>query len=106
MSHLFTHNLNVKEFYLTLSGATTGGQGGPRNYGYGVVLRIPQSSNTGTSTSDCLVIYLENSLGLVLDFIDILFCYSGEDLNQLFDISLKYIETQPIYIICIITNCK
>ena len=42
----------------TLSGATTLGQSGPGSNGNEGVLRIPQSySLTGTSSSDCLVLY-------------------------------------------------
>ena len=48
----------------TLSGATTPGQSGPGSNGNAEVLRIPQSSSiTGTSSSDCLLLYAEHSLG-------------------------------------------
>ena len=48
---------------MALSGATTPGQSGPRSDGNKVVLRIPRSSSiTGTSPSDCLVLYPGHSL--------------------------------------------
>ena len=48
---------------MSLSGTTTPGQSGPGSDGKKRVLRIPQiSSFTGTSQSDCLVLYLEHSL--------------------------------------------
>ena len=51
----------------TLSGATTPDQSGPERNGSVEVLHIPQSSNiTGSSSSDCLVLYPEHSLGRVL----------------------------------------
>ena len=57
-------SLNVKEFYLTLSGATTPGQSRPGSYGNEVVFNITQSSSiTRTSPSDCLVSYAGHSLG-------------------------------------------
>ena len=47
-----------------LSGATTPGQSGPGSDGNELILYVPQSSSiTGTSPSDCLVSYLEHSLG-------------------------------------------
>ena len=47
----------------TLSGATTPGQSGPGSDGNEGVLRIPQNfSITGTSPSDCLVLYPGHSL--------------------------------------------
>ena len=56
MSHLFTLSLTVKQFYLTLSGATTPGQNEPRSDGDEGVLCIPQNSRiTGASPSDHLV---------------------------------------------------
>ena len=46
---------------MTLSGSTILGQSGPENKG---LLCIPQSTNiTGTSPSDCLVLYQGHSLG-------------------------------------------
>ena len=48
----------------TLSGATTRGLSGPGSDGSEGILRIPQSSSiTGTSPSDCLVLYPGHSLG-------------------------------------------
>ena len=47
-----------------LSGATTPSQSGPGSDCYEKVLHIPQSSCiTGTSPSDCLVLYSGDSLG-------------------------------------------
>ena len=49
----------------SLSGATTLGQSGPGSNGNEGVLRIPQSSSiTGTSPSDCLVLYPGHLLGV------------------------------------------
>ena len=49
-------SLNIKQFYLTLSGATTPGQSGPGSDGNEEVLRIPKSpSVTGASPLDCWV---------------------------------------------------
>ena len=49
---------------MTLSGGTTPSQSRPGSDGNEGVLRIPQSSsNTGNSTSDCLVSYPGYSLG-------------------------------------------
>ena len=46
-----------------LSGATIPGQSGPGSNGNEGVLHIPQSSSiTGTSPSDCLVLYPGHSL--------------------------------------------
>ena len=48
----------------TLSGATTPGQSGPGSDSNEGVLCIPESSSiTGTSLSDCLVLYSGHSLG-------------------------------------------
>ena len=48
----------------TLSGATTPGQSGSGSVGIEGVLHIPQSSSiTGTSPTDCLVLYLGHSWG-------------------------------------------
>ena len=48
----------------TLSGATTLSQSEPESNGNEGVLSIPQSSSiTGTSPSDCLVLYPRHSLG-------------------------------------------
>ena len=45
-----------------LSGATTPGQSGPGSNGNEGVLCIPQNSSiTGTSPSDCLVSYIQNT---------------------------------------------
>ena len=44
ISHLFAPSLDVKKFYLTLSGATFLGQSGPGSDGKEGVPRIPQSS--------------------------------------------------------------
>ena len=53
---MFAHSLNVKQFYLTLLGATTLSQSGHESDGNKCVLRIPQSSSiTVASPSDCLV---------------------------------------------------
>ena len=50
-----------------ISGATTPGQSGPVSDGNDGVLHIPQSSSiTGTSPSDCLVLYPRHSFGGVL----------------------------------------
>ena len=50
---------------MTLSGPTILGQSGPGSNGNEGVHRIPQSSNiTGTSPSDCLVLYPGRSLGV------------------------------------------
>ena len=63
MSHLFVLSLNVKEFYLTLSSATTLGQSGPRSNGNERVFCIPQRSCiTGASLSDCLMSYQDTHL--------------------------------------------
>ena len=57
ISHLFAFNLNVKQFYWTLFGATTLGQSGPGNNGTEEVLYIPQSSSiTGASPSERLML--------------------------------------------------
>ena len=54
-NHLFALSLNVKEFYLTLSGATTPSQSGLGNDGNEGVLCISQSSSiTRSSPADCL----------------------------------------------------
>ena len=54
---IFTHKM-------TLSGATTSGQTGPRSDGNEGVLCIPQSSSiTEASTLDCLVSYPGHPLG-------------------------------------------
>ena len=47
----------------TLSGATTLGQSGLENDDNEGVLHIPQISKAGASPSDCLMSYLEHSLG-------------------------------------------
>ena len=46
----------------TLSGVTTPGESGPGSYGNEGVLHIPENSKTGTSLSDGLISYPENSL--------------------------------------------
>ena len=52
---------------MALSGATIPVQSGPGSTGSEGVLRIPQSSSiTGTSPSDCLVLYPGGSLGGVV----------------------------------------
>ena len=60
-SHLVALSLNVKQFYLTyrtLSGATNSGQSWLGSNGNEGVLHIPLSTSiTGTSPSDCLVLY-------------------------------------------------
>ena len=49
---------------MTLSGATTPGQSGPRSDGNEEVLRISQSSSiTGNSPSDCFVSYPGHKFG-------------------------------------------
>ena len=51
----------------TLSGATTHGQSGPvRNSNEGVLCISQSSSITGALLSDCLVLYLEQTLDWVL----------------------------------------
>ena len=51
----------------TVSVATTAGKSGPGSDGNKGILRIPQSSSiTGTSPSDCLVLYPGHSLGWIL----------------------------------------
>ena len=63
ISDLFALSLNVKQFYLTLSGATTLGQSGPGSDDNEGVLYIPQCfSITGAIPSDCLVLYPRHSL--------------------------------------------
>ena len=58
ISHLFAHSLIVKQFYRTLSAATTPGQSGPWSNGNKGVLHISQSFRiTGASPLDCLVSY-------------------------------------------------
>ena len=59
ISHLFALSLNVKQFYLTLSGAAISSQSSSESDGNERVLCIPQSS----SLSDCLVSYLGQSVG-------------------------------------------
>ena len=57
------HSLNVKQFYLSQSEATTPGQSGLGTDGKEWILRIPQSSSiTEASPSDCLVSYSGHSL--------------------------------------------
>ena len=61
--HLFALSLNVKQFYRTLTGATTPGQSGPRGNGNEGTLNIPQNSSiTRASPSDCLVSYPGHAL--------------------------------------------
>ena len=58
ISILFALCLNVKQFYLTLSSATTPGQIGPWSNDNEGILCIPRISIIiGTSTSDCLMSY-------------------------------------------------
>ena len=52
---MFVHCLNVKQFYLTLSGATTLGQSGPWTDDNEGVLNILQSPRTGASQLDGLM---------------------------------------------------
>ena len=55
VSHLFTHSLHVKQFYLTYC-ATTPRQSGPGSNGNEEIIHIPQSSSiTSASTSDYLM---------------------------------------------------
>ena len=63
---MFAHNLNVKPFYLTLSGVTTLRQSGNGSNSNGGVLNISHSSRTGTSSSDSLVTYQDTCLGSYL----------------------------------------
>ena len=53
----------VRQFYLTLSGATTPGQTGYGRNDNERVLHISQSSRAGVSPSDYLVSYPEHLLG-------------------------------------------
>ena len=63
ITHLFVFSLNVKEFYLTLSGATTLCQRGPGIDGNDGVLCISQSSSIrGAPLTDCLMSYPGYSL--------------------------------------------
>ena len=65
MIHSFVHiGLNDKEFYITLSGATTPDQSRPGSNGNEGVLCILQSSKTGTLSSDDLMSYPGFSLGV------------------------------------------
>ena len=69
----------------TLSGATTPGQSGPGNDGNKGVLCILQSSNiTGTSPSDCFVLYpghlLDGVLPLCRDAVSVF--YSPSQLGK------------------------
>ena len=51
---------------MTLSGAPTPGQNGPRSDGNKRILPIPQSSSiTGTSPSDCIASYQDTRWGEV-----------------------------------------
>ena len=60
----FSISTQLSSIDMTPSGTTTPGQSGAASDGDKGVLRIPQSfSITGTSPSDCLVSYPENSLG-------------------------------------------
>ena len=52
ISHLFSISFTIKQFYLTLSGATTLDLSGPGSNDNEGVLCIPQSSKSGTSPSD------------------------------------------------------
>ncbi len=57
-------NSSIRPIDRTLSGATTLSQSGPESDGNEEVFHIPQSSSiTGTSLSDCLLLYPEQSLG-------------------------------------------
>ena len=59
ISHLFAHSLNLKHFYLTLSGVTTLGQSESKSHGNEGVFRIPESSSIiRASPSDCLMSYI------------------------------------------------
>ena len=53
----------VKQLYFPLSSGTTPGQSGPGSNGNKGVFCIPQNVRTGFSALDCLVQYLEYSLG-------------------------------------------
>ena len=69
MRYLFKLCLNVKQFDSThrkdLSGAINLGESRPETNGKEEVLRIHQTSNiTRTSPSDCLMSYIEHSLGV------------------------------------------
>ena len=64
----------------TLSGATTPGQSGPGSNVNEEVLCIPESSSiTRASPSDCLVLYLEHSLGESYSFAEMQSVYSTAD---------------------------
>ena len=63
ISHYFGESLNFKQFYLTLTGATTSDQSERGSNGDEMVCRIPQSSTTGVSSSDSFVSYPGHSLG-------------------------------------------
>ena len=56
INHLFAHSLNVKQFYWTLSGATTLGQSGPRsdgNEGYSVFSKVQAKWDTHHQIALC-----------------------------------------------------
>ena len=74
-------NFSIRHIDRTLSGNTTLGQSGPRSDGNKKVLRVLQSSSiTGTSASDCLMLYPGYSMGGVLplcrDSVDIFYSHS------------------------------
>ena len=59
-----------------LSGSSSPGQSGPGSDGNEGVLSILQSSSiTGTSSSDCLVSYSWNSLGILTPYINVVSVY-------------------------------
>ena len=66
ISHLLAHGLNVNSIGAidgTLSSATTPSQSEPGSNAYEGVLRIPKSSKTGASRSDCFMSYPKHLLG-------------------------------------------
>ena len=61
---MFAFNLNDKQFYLTLSGATTMGQSGPGSDGNEGILHIPQSSSITEASPSCLMSHPGHLLGV------------------------------------------
>ena len=61
--HLLFQCLNFKQFYRTLSDATTPSQGEPGSDGNEEVFHIPKIFRTSATPSDCLASYPRHSLG-------------------------------------------
>ena len=81
-----------------LSGATTLGQSGPGSDGSAGMLHIPQNSSiTGTSPSDCFVLYPGHSLGVSYPSVNVQSVYSTAQLTEQYtELNVKTILFQKI----------